>query len=151
MEKNIYNLIWSKHTSRLKSLFKWSMFPDLPSESSRLFVEKPFLERPKLNGHSWIAIFYIPWEVMLPCFFQTSSAYLAKTGASSHCPFLPHENVKSKPSFQEASFFGEAGLVPSLLTYRLISSQEERWKEIECEKENSLPKALHEDGKFFFS
>lgn len=124
------------------------MLPDLPSESSRLFVEKPFLECPKLNGHSWIAIFYIPLRVMLACLFQTSSACLAKTHASPDCPVLPHENVKSKPSFQEVSFFGEVGLVPSLLTYRIISSQEERWKEVWVGKRNSLPKALHWTGKF---
>lgn len=86
---------------------------------------------------------------MLACLFQTSSAYLAKTHASSDCPFLPHENVKSKPSFQEASFFGEVGRVPFLLTHRIISSQEERWKEIGAWKRNSLPKALHVDGKIF--
>lgn len=148
----IYNLIRSKHTSRLKSLFKWSMLPDLPSESSRLFVEKPFLERPKLNGHSWIAIFYIPLRVMLACLFQTSSACLAKTHASPDCPLLPNENVKSKPPFQEVSFFGEVGLVPSLLTYRIISSQEERWKEVWVgKKEIPCPRPYIEQENFLFS
>lgn len=66
---DLYNLIWSKHTSRLKSSLKWSMLPDLPSESSRLFVEKLFLKGPKLNSHSSIAIFYIPLRVLLVCLF----------------------------------------------------------------------------------
>lgn len=87
---------------------------------------------------------------MLPCFFQTSSAYLAKTRASSHCPFLPQENVKSKPSFQEASFFGEAGLVPSLLTYRLISSQEERWTRSSVKKKIPCPRPYMRTGNFSF-
>lgn len=98
-KKDLYNLIWSKHTSRLKSSFTWSMLPDLPSESSRLFVKQSFLERPKLNSHSWIAIFYIPLGVMLACLFQMSSVCLAQTYPSPDCPFLPTENVKSKPPF----------------------------------------------------
>lgn len=82
------------------------MLPDLPSESSRLFVEKPFLECPELNSRSWTAIFSIPVRVRLACLFQMSSVGLAKAHASPDCPFLPHGNVKPKPPFQ--------GIIPSL-------------------------------------
>lgn len=43
---------------------------------------------------------------MLACLFQMSSVCLAKTYASPDCPFLPTENVKSKPPFPGKLLWG---------------------------------------------
>lgn len=106
------------------------MLPGLPSESPRLFVEKPFLEGPKLNSHCSIAIFYIPLRVMLVCLFRCILIIFST-------PWKCSESHLS----QEASFFGGVGRPgPSLL--------KEGGGKGSGKDAKSLPKAYMWMGKF---